>query len=258
MYAACTPHPDFPVRSKMRNWFVRASIPFVLSFTAVSADKATAQTVRPATLDTAPQRAVSLTQASSQSAESKDKDSAPDYKFSASTTWLSFDNFGEERTNTHHYELHVKYALTPKDRIGIKFATWSLFQPMGILWWDGVIEKARTGSERYPGRLRETGLGISYQRMLWRGLFSTVEVLPQIKTYSDEDNKRIGNGFKLYTSYHMGYHIPLFKNRVFLEPQIHSQYWPIDTKIPQGFKEQETKWKNYFLFEPNIYVGVKF
>ncbi len=199
--------------------------------------------------------ALLLTQAYSQSSNSNDKDSIPGYKFSVSTTWLSFANFGEEKTNTHHYEFHVKYALTPKDRIGIKFATWKLFEPMGIPMWDPLIMQE---SEFYPGRLSETGLGISYQRMIWKGLFATVEILPQLKTYYDENDIKICNGFKLYTSYHLGYHFSFFKDRIFIEPQIHCQYWPIDTNIPEGFRVKENKWNNYFLFEPNIYIGVNF
>lgn len=187
------------------------------------------------------------------------KDTVPDYKYSVSTTVIGITNyFEEEKINTQHIEFHFKYNLTSKDKIGIKFATWKLFQPMGILWWDGLRESIETESEFYPGRLRETGLGVSYQRFLWKGLFATVEVLPQLKTYLDEDKIKICNGFKLYTSYHIGYHFRLFKNRMFIEPQIHCQYWPIDTNTPQGFKELDDKWRNYFLFEPNLYVGIKF
>jgi len=188
-----------------------------------------------------------------------DGSSITNYKFSISTIAIGISNFfTEEKTNTHHYEFHLKYDLTSKDKIGIKFATWKLFQPMGILWWDGLLESLETENEFYPGRLRETGLGVSYQRMLWKGLFATVEVLPQYKTYLDVDNNKIGNGFKLYTSYHVGYHIALFKNRLFIEPQIHCQNWLIDTNTPQAFKEIDRKWKNYFLFEPNLYIGIKF
>ena len=48
------------------------------------------------------------------------------------------------------------------------------------------------------------------------------------------------------------------KNRFFAEPQIHCSYWPVDTNTPQNFKEIDSKWHNFFLFEPNIYFGVKF
>ena len=107
--------------------------------------------------------------------------------------------------------------------------------------------------------MRETGIGISYQRMLWKGIFATVEVLPQYKTYLDENNNKIGNGFKLYSSFHVGYHIAFGKKkRFFVEPQIHSNFWIIDTNTPEDFKALDSKWKNYFLFEPNLYVGIKF
>lgn len=176
-------------------------------------------------------------------------------KFSVSTTYYTFLNFGEEKTNTHHYEFHVGYNLTPKDRIGIKLASWKMFAPMGM----PMQEQLKFDENNfYPGRLRESGIGVTYQRMLWKGLFATVEVLPQLKTYLNENDKKICNGFKLYTSYHLGYHISFFKDRVYLEPQIHCQYWPINTNVPQGFKEKDRSWNNYFLFEPNLYIGVRF
>lgn len=190
--------------------------------------------------------------------ESKKKSgsvSAPGYKFSVSTTWLSFANFGEEETNTHHYELHFKYKLSPKDKIGVKAATWKLFAPMGMPMQEQLkFDEANF----YPGRVRESGLGVTYQRFLWKGLFATAEIMPMYKTYFDENENEIGNGFKLYTTWHLGYQIPLFKNRVFIEPQVHCNYWPIDTNKPQSFKEMDDKWNNYFLFEPNLYIGFNF
>jgi hypothetical protein len=113
-------------------------------------------------------------------------------------------------------------------------------------------------NEFYPGKLKEDGIGITYQRILWKGLFAAIEILPLKKTYLDENKEEIDNGFKLYTSYHVGYYLPLLKNRLYIEPQIHCNYWPIDSEGPQGFEEKESKWNNYFLFEPNLYIGVNF
>lgn len=164
-----------------------------------------------------------------------------------------------DRTSTQMVELHVKRNLDDKNIIGLKFATWRLFQPMGILWWDGLLDKIETESEFYPGHVRETGLGVTYQRMLWKGLFATVEVLPQLKTYLDESGSKIQNGFKLYNSFHLGYHFAFGKKqRFFIEPQVHAQFWVFDTNTPEEFKALDDKWKNYFLFEPNIYLGIKF
>ena len=170
-----------------------------------------------------------------------------------------FEKSWNDRTHTQHIELHVKRNLDEKNIIGIKLAIWRLFQPMGILWWDGLTDKVKSETEFYPGHLRESGIGISYQRMLWKGLFATVEVLPQYKTYLDLDGNKLGNGFKLYNSFHLGYHWAFGKKkRMYIEPQIHSQFWVFDTNTPDAFKALDDKWKNYFLFEPNLYFGVKF
>jgi len=201
-----------------------------------------------------------LHQSFSQSNEqSSDINSPHKYRLSFPVIILSNLGQGGERTNTQHIELHFKYEMDSKNIFGVKFATWRLFQPMGIQWWDGLLDKIESQSEFYPGYLREAGIGISYQRMLWKGLFATVEVLPLVKSYLDLNESKIENGFKLYTSFHIGYHIPLFKNkRIFIEPQIHCQTWLIDSTAPSEFNELDKKWKKYFLFEPNLYLGLKF
>lgn len=193
----------------------------------------------------------------------EDKETEVAHKYSVSFPYFIItDPIGDswdDRQNVQMVELHIKRNLDNKNIIGLKFATWRLFQPMGITWWDGLLDKLETESEFYPGHVRETGIGISYQRMLWKGLFATVEVLPQYQTYMDLDGNKLGNGFKVYNSYHLGYHISIGKKkRFFIEPQVHSQHWMFDNKAPAGFKELDDKWRNYFLFEPNIYVGFNF
>lgn len=165
----------------------------------------------------------------------------------------------DDKIHTQHIEFHIKRNLDDKNIIGVKLATWRLFQPMGITWWDGLLDKIESESEFYPGHVRASGIGITYQRMLWKGLFATVEVLPQFQTYLDANNKKVGSGFQLYNSYHIGYHIAFGKHeQFFIEPQIHSQHWMFNKKGPEGFRELDDRWRNYFLFEPNIYFGIKF
>jgi hypothetical protein len=188
-------------------------------------------------------------------AREKTNITAPSCKFSVSTSFLTFSNFEPEEKNLHMYEFHFGYRITPKDKIEIKVASWKLYEPMGMTIWDPLFQEE---SEWYPGRIKEFGIGIAYQRFLWKGLFAAIEILPLKKTYLEEDSNEIADGFKLYTSYHIGYHVPLFKDRLYIEPQVHCNYWPIDTKGPQGFEEKESKWNNYFLFEPNLFIGVNF
>ena len=163
------------------------------------------------------------------------------------------------RTSIQMIEFHVKRNLDDKNIIGVKFATWRLFQPMGINYWEGVIDKIESGTEFYDGHIRETGIGVTYQRMLWKGLFATIEVLPQIQTYTDLDGNKVKNGFKLYNSYHLGYHFDFGKKKhFFIEPQVHVNQWFFDNNSPEGFREFDDKYGNVFYFEPNIYLGWKF
>lgn len=184
------------------------------------------------------------------------------YKWRVSIPYLVPDEiiFGYgKRTSIQMLELHVKRNLDEKNIIGVKFASWRLFQPMGITWWDGVVDKIESGTEYYDGYLREIGIGVTYQRMLWKGLFTSIEVLPQIQTYTDLDGNKIKNGFKLYNSVHLGYHVAFGKKkRLFVEPQVHVNQWMFDNNSPAGFKEFDDKYGNVFWFEPNIYLGFKF
>jgi hypothetical protein len=159
--------------------------------------------------------------------------------------------------NISMYEFHFGYEITPKDIVGIKTATWKLYQPLGIPLWDPkLLDDSQT--EWFPGRIREYGLGVFYQRILWKGLYASIEVMPMAKVFLNENSEKIENGFRLYTSYHLGYHISFLKNRFFIEPQVHCNYWPVNSTGPEEFKQQSKKWNNYFLFEPNVYIGFKF
>jgi len=202
-----------------------------------------------------------MSQVKAQHTSQEPKKDSIAYKYRVSFPAIILGNIGKgaKRTNTEHIELHVKKQLDSKNIIGLKFATWRLFQPMGIQWWNGLLDKIDSETEFYPGYLRETGIGVSYQRMLWKGLFATVEVLPLHKTYLDLEERKIANGFKLYTSYHIGYHIAFGKKkRFFIEPQVHAQNWIFDTNTPEAFKQLDNRWDSYFLFEPNLYIRFKF
>lgn len=175
------------------------------------------------------------------------------FKYTINSPYLTFTNFDSEASTL--YEVHFGYRITPKDMLGIKAVTWKLVAPLGIPWGPHLMNE----NENYPGELRESGVGVTYERILWKGLYASMEAVPLVKKYLDESGKEITDGFRLYTSYHVGYYLPLFKNRVYVQPQIHCNYWPINTKSPNGFEAKDAKWNNdYFLFEPNIYFGVNF
>ena len=152
------------------------------------------------------------------------------------------------------YQVNFGYRITPKDVISLEAITWKYEAPLGIPYGSSFGDT----SENYPGSIREYGIGAVYQRFLWKGLYTSLQVIPFKRIYLDENNKTIQNGFQLFSTFRIGYHVSLFRNRFFVEPFIAATCWPISSNVPQGFKAKDDKWNKYFLFEPGFHFGVKF
>jgi len=152
------------------------------------------------------------------------------------------------------YQLDFGYWLTRKDAIILTAKTWKYLAPLGIPYGSALGAKEM----EYPGYVRAFGIGADYQRMLWKRLFSIVQVQPFFVSYNNQNKTKIQNGFQLFLALRLGYHIDLFKNRFYLEPSVAFNYWPIYTNLPPSFAAKENKWHNYFLFEPGLNFGIKF
>lgn len=151
------------------------------------------------------------------------------------------------------YQLNYGYRLTPKDAISIEAITWRYHAPLGIPYgsWGSP-------DEAYPGHITEYGVGAAYQRFLWKGAYSAIHALPLLQNYVNAEQEIIQRGFQLFLTFRLGYHVKLFQNRFFLEPNIAFTHWPVNTNVPETFADLEAKWPNYFLFEPGLHFGVAF
>jgi hypothetical protein len=153
----------------------------------------------------------------------------------------------------HFYQLNVGYQLTPKDRLSVEAITWRYYHPLGIPWG----ESRESSDKAYPGHVREFGVGLAYQRSLTKGVYSSLSVTPFFRGYYDVQNQKIDNGLQLYLTGRLGYHARV-KGRLFLEPSIAFNYWPVSTNVPAAFEAQDNRWPSYFLFEPGLHVGFAF
>ncbi len=151
------------------------------------------------------------------------------------------------------FQLNYGYRVTPRDVVSLEAITWKYYAPLGIPWGGsyGAAEEA------FPGAVRAYGVGVVYQRFLWKGLYAALHAMPMRQIFFDASGETIGSGFQLFVTLRAGYHVELFSNRFFVEPSIAATYWPINTSLPQTFQQKEDKWPNYFLWEPGAHVGVK-
>jgi hypothetical protein len=151
-------------------------------------------------------------------------------------------------------QLNFGYRLTPKDVVSVELITWKYAWPLGIPLGNSFYKP----EEEYPGYIRSHGVALVYQRFLWKGLYAAVHARNGLQIYKVNDSREYKNGYQLFMSYRIGYHIPLFKNRMFIEPSVCMTHWPINTNVPEPFKALEDKWGNAFFPEPGLHFGVKF
>lgn len=152
-------------------------------------------------------------------------------------------------------QLNFGYRLTGKDVLSLELITWKHAWPLGI---NPFYNKSYgTPEEKFSGYIREYGIGLAYQRYLWKGLYVAVHVMPMWQTFKNEKGDKIDNGFIIFNTNRVGYHIKLLKDRFFIEPSLGIAGRPYYTEMPTGFKEKDDRWPKWTP-EPGLHFGFNF
>lgn len=152
-------------------------------------------------------------------------------------------------------QLNVGYRITGKDVLSLELITWKHAWPLGINpFYNDAYGKPE---EKYPGYIREYGIGLAYQRYFWKGLYAAVHVMPMWQTFKNENGDKVGTGFIIFNTYRIGYHIKLFKDRFFIEPSLGVAGRPYQSEMPDGFKEKDDQWPKWTP-EPGLHFGYNF
>lgn len=172
------------------------------------------------------------------------------YRHSIGSSLLLLGNFvkGDPPYPVYYIQLNYGYQLNPKDNFIAEAITWTYYEPLGTYG---------SSEELYPGKVRAYGVGLGYQRFLWKKLFTTVEPTFFLQQFYDSDDNKIQKGFQLYLQFIVGYRFEFFKKRLFVEPAYALKWWPVNTNFPASFAEIENGALKY-KFEPSLNFGVKF
>jgi hypothetical protein len=149
--------------------------------------------------------------------------------------------------------LNFGYRITGKDVISIEFKTWKYAWPIGIPYGKSFEAEG----EGFPGYIREHGVSLNYQRFLWKHLFAQVDVMPAWQTFVN-DNGNKDHGFQIFNTYSIGYHIKLFKDRLFFQPSIAMTHRPYQSTMPDSFKQVDDRWSKFFFGQPGLHFGYNF
>lgn len=152
-------------------------------------------------------------------------------------------------------QLNLGYRITGKDVVSLELKTWKYSFPLGINpFYDKAYGKSE---EKYPGYIREYGFAIVYQRYFWKGLYTAVHVAPMWQNFKNENGKKIDSGFHIFNTYRVGYHLKLFRDKLFIEPSVGIAGRPYHSKMPDGFKEKDDNWPKWTP-EPGLHFGFNF
>jgi hypothetical protein len=151
-------------------------------------------------------------------------------------------------------QLNLGYRISPKDAISLEIKTWRYFEPLGIPYGKSKTDP----NENFPGFIREKGFAIAYQRFLWKGLYSSIHVMNAWQDFINEDEHKIDDGFQIFNTYRLGYHIKLFKGKFFIEPSLAITHRPYHSKMPTEFKNLDDKWPKFFFGELGLHFGYNF
>lgn len=175
--------------------------------------------------------------------------------FIGTSLFVLFGNFDRENP-PNFVQVDIGYRITGKDVIRVSPKTWKYAWPNGI---HPFLNKAyKKPEEKFPGYVREYGVTVSYARFLWKGLYAQLDVMPTYQVFANVNGKKIDNGFQIFNSYRMGYHIKLFKDKFFFQPSICMNHRAYHTQLPDGFKQLDGKWSKFIFPEPGLNVGFNF
>ncbi len=176
-----------------------------------------------------------------------------DHQYFVSSSFFMLGNFLP--SPPRYYQLNFGYRINSKNTIIAEAITWQYHAPLGIPYSSNSFE---SDDAKFPGIVRDYGIGLAYQHFIWKRLYATVHVTPFLQQYLTKDEKKIQNGFQLFTVGRLGYHFTILKNKMLIEPSVACTAWPINTNMPADFQVEEDKWNNFFLFEPGLHFGFNF
>lgn len=162
-----------------------------------------------------------------------------------------------DRENPPNFvQLNIAYRLTGKDVITVAPKTWKYAWPNGIHPF--LNDAYKKPEEKFPGYVREYGVTLSYTRFLWKGLYAQLDVMPTAQRFFNDNKQKIDNGFQVFNSYRIGYHIKLFNDRFFFQPSVCMTHRAYHTTLPNGFKQLDDKWSKFVFPEPGLNIGFNF
>lgn len=150
-------------------------------------------------------------------------------------------------------QLNAGWRVSRRDVLSVELKTRRYEKAPGIY---GPFMVATMAVPQDKGHVRDIGLGLAYQRFVWRGAYAALHALNALQAYA-RNGESAGNGYALFMTYRAGYHVE-FGTHFFLEPSVGLAHRPVRTNVPSDFRVEDGYGSNRFRLEPGLYFGYEF
>ncbi|WP_345785819.1 hypothetical protein [Gemmatimonas sp.] len=175
-------------------------------------------------------------------------------KFFVGSTLFMLANLVPDNNPPEMLYLNLGYRMTGQDVISVELKTWKYGWPIGIPYGKSF----EADGQGFPGSVREYGISLNYQRFFRKTLFAQVDVMPAFQRFLNDDGGKIDDGFQIFNTYSVGYHVKLFKDRVFVQPSVAITHRPYQSRMPESFKQVDDRWPRFFYGQPGLHFGYNF
>jgi hypothetical protein len=135
-------------------------------------------------------------------------------------------------------------------------------QNNGVLlgFWYGKVTATYPAEIEYPGYAHNYAPILAYRRYFWRKLHAEYQLYPGFTRFFEENENKHYSGFSLFTELRVGYK---FDFTIMGTPLLITLQWPVGTTIyesnePESFRKVRKQDPVFYLFFPNIYLGLRF
>ena len=113
---------------------------------------------------------------------------------------------------------------------------------------------------QYPGYIQNYAPILAYRRYFWRGFHAEYQLYPGYSIFHEEAIKKNSQSFTLFTEFRAGYRFNFSIGKLAL---LLNFQWPVGFTIyesnqPESFREINQQDPVFYIFWPNIYLGVRF
>jgi hypothetical protein len=127
-------------------------------------------------------------------------------------------------------------------------------------FWYGKATETYPKMLEYPGYAVNISPIFAYRYYFWKGLHAEYQIYPGFTKYYEENEDKFYKSFNLFNEFRFGYkfNFQIFKIPLLVNLQFPVGFTIFDTNEPDTFKEIRKQDPIFFIFYPNIYLGIKF